>query len=77
MPGLGLTGPRGTQIMGSISYTLVSNRGRPEGSIVKGYGIEEVIEFCVDFVPGLKLIGLPQLWHEGRVSGKGTIKKNQ
>ena len=26
----------------------VHNRARPEGSISKGYGTEEVIEFCVD-----------------------------
>ncbi|KAK1683981.1 hypothetical protein QYE76_044829 [Lolium multiflorum] len=51
----------------------VRNRARPEGSIAKGYGNEEVIEFCVDFVPDLKPIGLPQSRHEGRLSGKGTI----
>src|SRR4051794_17752508 len=32
----------------------VHNRARPEGSISKGYGTEEVIEFCVDFIPDLK-----------------------
>jgi hypothetical protein len=53
----------------------VLNHARPEGSIAKGYGTEEVIEFCVDFVPDLKPIGLPQLRHEGRLSGKGTIRK--
>jgi hypothetical protein len=53
----------------------VSNRARPEGSIAKGYGTEEVIEFCADFVPDLKPIGLPQSRHEGRLSGKGTIGK--
>jgi hypothetical protein len=31
----------------------VRNRARPKGSIVKGYGTEEVIEFCADFVPDL------------------------
>ncbi|KAK1652061.1 hypothetical protein QYE76_069866 [Lolium multiflorum] len=51
----------------------VRNRARPEGSIAKGYGNEEVIEFCVDFVPDLKSIGLPRSRHEGRLSGKGTI----
>jgi hypothetical protein len=51
------------------------NRARPEVSIAKDSGIEEVIEFCVDFGPNLKLIGLPQLWHEGRLSGKGMIEK--
>ncbi|XP_037469237.1 uncharacterized protein LOC119341469, partial [Triticum dicoccoides] len=51
----------------------VRNRARPEGSIAKGYGNEEVIEFSVDFVPDLKPIGLPRSRHEGRLSGKGTI----
>jgi hypothetical protein len=37
----------------------VHNCARPEGSISKGYLIEEVIEFCVDFVPDLNPIGLP------------------
>jgi hypothetical protein len=53
----------------------VCNHARPEGSIFKGYGIEEVIEFCADFVPDLKPIGLPQSRHEGRLSGKGMIGK--
>jgi hypothetical protein len=43
----------------------VHNHARPEGSIVKGYGTEEVIEFCADIVPDLKSIGLPQSCHEG------------
>jgi hypothetical protein len=51
----------------------VHNRARPEGSISKGYLTEEVIEFCVDFVPDLKPIGLPQSRHEGRLSGKGML----
>jgi hypothetical protein len=29
----------------------VHQHARPEGSITKGYGTEEVIEFCVDFIP--------------------------
>ena len=29
----------------------VHNRAHTEGSIAKGYGTEEVIEFCVDFIP--------------------------
>ena len=51
----------------------VHNRARPEGSISKGYGTEEVIEFCVDFIPGIKSIGLSESRHEGRLSGKGTL----
>ena len=53
----------------------VHNRARPEGSIAKGYGIEEVIEFCVDFIPDLDPIGVPESRHEGRLSGKGTLGK--
>jgi hypothetical protein len=51
------------------------NRARAEGSISMGYGTEEVIEFCVDFIPDLKSIGVPELQHEGRLSVKGTLGK--
>jgi hypothetical protein len=51
----------------------VHNRARPEGSISKGYLTEEVIEFCVDFVPDLNPIALPQSRHEGRLSGNVTL----
>ena len=53
----------------------VHNRARPEGSIAKGYRTEEVVEFCVDFIPNLNAIGVPKSWHEGRLSGKGTLGK--
>ena len=53
----------------------VHNRARPEGSMSKGYGTEEVIEFCVDFIPDIKPIGVPQSRYEGRLSGKGTLGK--
>jgi hypothetical protein len=56
-----------------ISGAEPHHRARPKGSISKGYLTEEVIEFCVDFVPNLNPIGLPQLRHEGRLSGKGTL----
>jgi hypothetical protein len=51
----------------------VHNRARPEGSISKGYGIEEIIEFGVEFIPDLKPIDVPQSCHEGRLSGRGTL----
>jgi hypothetical protein len=51
----------------------VHNCARPEGSISKGYGTEEVIEFYVDFIPDLKSIGVPESRHEGRLSEKGTL----
>ena len=36
------------------------NCARPKGSIAKAYGIEEVIEFYVDFIPDLDPIGVPE-----------------
>ena len=54
----------------------VHNHARPEGSIAKGYGTEEVIVFCVDFIPNLDPIGVPKSRHEGRLSGKGTLGKS-
>src|SRR3954466_15486587 len=42
----------------------VHNRARPEGSISKGYGTEEVIQFCVDFIPDIKSIGLSESRYE-------------
>ena len=53
----------------------VHNHARPEGSIAKGYGTEGVIEFCVDFIPGLDPIGVPESRPEGRLSGNGTLGK--
>ena len=53
----------------------VHNRARPEGSISKGYGTEEVIGFYVDFLVDLKPVGVPESRHEGRLSGKGTLGK--
>src|ERR1044071_1274442 len=51
----------------------VCNRARPEGSISMGHQTEEVIEFCVDFIPDLKPIVVPKSQHEGRMGGKGTL----
>ena len=62
------------RVMG-ILKKYVHNYARPEGSIAKGYGTEEVIEFCVDFVPDINPIGVPESRHEGRLSGKGTLGK--
>jgi hypothetical protein len=53
----------------------VQNCARSEGSISKGYRTKEVIEFYIDFIPDLNLIGVPQSRHEGRLSGKGTLGK--
>nr|ABA97003.1 transposon protein, putative, CACTA, En/Spm sub-class [Oryza sativa Japonica Group] len=51
----------------------VRNRACPEASIAKGYGTEEVIEFCVEFIEDLRPIGVRESRHEGRLRGKGTL----
>src|SRR5215216_5683697 len=51
----------------------VRNHARPEGSISLGHQTEDVIGFCVDFIPGLKKIGLPQSRYEERLTGNGTL----
>jgi len=57
----------------AVLKKYVRNRSRPEGCIAKGYGTEEVIEFCVDFIEDLDPVGLPVSHHEGRLCGKGTL----
>ena len=55
----------------------VRNSARPEGSISTGHQTDEVIGFCVDFIPDLKKIGLHQSWYEERLTGKGTLGGEQ
>ena len=52
----------------------VCNRARPEGSISMGHQTEDVNGFCVDFIPGLKKIGLRESRYEGRLIEKGTLE---
>ncbi|GJS34581.1 uncharacterized protein Tco_0532963 [Tanacetum coccineum] len=51
----------------------VRNRYRPEGSIVQGYAVEEVVQFCTNYMDDVTDIGLPQPRHQGRLDGVGTI----
>jgi hypothetical protein len=55
----------------SVLKKYVLNCACSDGSIAKGYVSEEVIEFCVDFVDSIDLIGVPVSRHKG--TGKGTI----
>lgn len=57
----------------AVLKKYVRNRARLEGSIAKGYRIKEVIEFCVNFIDNLSLIGVPVSCYEGRLKGKGTL----
>ncbi|XP_078161127.1 uncharacterized protein LOC144556620 [Carex rostrata] len=51
----------------------VRNRYRPEGSIIRAYAAEEVIEYCTQYLDDLKTVGIPKPRHEGRLHGVGTI----
>jgi hypothetical protein len=59
----------------AVLKKYVCNRACPEGSITSGYGTKEIIEFCVDFIDDLKLIGVPESRYEGRIRGKDTLGK--
>src|SRR6185312_16806476 len=59
----------------AVLKKYVCKCSRPEGCIAKGYGTEEVIEFCIDYLPDLNPIGLPVSHHEGRLKGKDTLGK--
>ena len=56
---------------------LARNKAHPEGSMVEGYNTEEVVECYVDYLKDVDAIGLPVLWHEGRLSGKGVRGKKR
>jgi hypothetical protein len=51
----------------------VQNRAHPEGSIMEGYTIEEVVECCTDYIKDEKRIGLMIPLHEGRLRGTGRM----
>jgi hypothetical protein len=43
--------------------TYVWNMGRPEGSMVKGYTMEEAIGFCIEYMQNFKTIER-QVWDD-------------
>jgi hypothetical protein len=55
----------------TVLKNYVRNRSHPEGCMVQGWAIEEVIEFMVDYMD-LQAIGNPISRHEGCLSRKGT-----
>nr|GEV91997.1 hypothetical protein [Tanacetum cinerariifolium] len=55
----------------------VRNRSRPEGSIVKGYAAEEVIEFGTNYLRDVRNVGIPQSRHKGRLGGVGTLGRKE
>ena len=59
----------------AVLKKYVRNRSHPKGCVTKGYGAEEVIEFCVGFIDDLSPIGVAMSCHEGKLKGKGTLGK--
>jgi hypothetical protein len=43
--------------------------------MVQGYCTEEVVEWALNYCDSTNLIGVPKSYHEGRLTGKGTIGK--
>jgi hypothetical protein len=56
--------------------SLVHNRLFPEGAIVRGYDTIEAVEWAMGYMDPQNPIGVPRSWHEGRLSGVGTIGKS-
>jgi hypothetical protein len=57
----------------AVLKSYVRNHAHPEGSIMEGYTIEEVVECCTDYVKDEKRIGLPIPLHGVRLKGRGRM----
>ena len=49
------------------------SRVHPEGSMVQGYSVEEVVDWCLDFIDPTNPIGISKAHHEGRLVGTGIL----
>jgi hypothetical protein len=56
--------------------SLVHNRLFPEGAIVCGYETIQAVEWAMGYMDPQNPIGVPRSWHEGRLSGVGTMGKS-
>jgi hypothetical protein len=56
-----------------VLKSYVWNRAHPEGSIIEGYIIEEIVECYADYVKDGKMIVLPIPLHKGRLRGRGIM----
>ena len=52
-------------------YTM--SRVHPQGSMVQGYSVEEVVDWCLDFIDPTNPIGISKARHEGRLAGMGIL----
>jgi hypothetical protein len=55
--------------------SLVHNQLFLEGAIVRSYETIEAVEWAMGYMDPQSPIGVPRSWHEGRLSGVGTMGK--
>jgi hypothetical protein len=58
-----------------ILKSFIRNCAYPDGSMVQGYCTEEAVEWTLNYADLSNPIGVPKYRHEGRLTGKGTIRK--
>jgi hypothetical protein len=58
-----------------ILKLFVRNRAYREGSMVREYCTEEVVEWALNYIDPSNPIDVPMSCHEGRLTGKATIGK--
>jgi hypothetical protein len=54
---------------------VFNDQAYPEGSMVQGYYVKEAVEWVLNYADPSKPIGIPKSHHEGRLTGKGIIRK--
>jgi hypothetical protein len=59
----------------SILNRYILNHAYPEGSMIKGYGTEEIIECCLGYLTDKVGIGLPVPCFLGRLEGVGLVRR--
>jgi hypothetical protein len=59
----------------NILKSFIRNQTYLEGSMVHGYCAEEAMEWALNYADPSSPIGVPKSRHEGRLTGKGTIRK--
>jgi hypothetical protein len=63
------------EMFNGFMKSLVHNRLSPEGDIVRGYETIKAVEWPWVIWTPQNPIGVPRSWHEGRLSGVGTLGK--
>jgi hypothetical protein len=58
-----------------ILKSFIRNQAYSEASMVQGYCTDEVVEWVLDYADLSNSIGVLKSCHEGRLIGKGTIRK--